>query len=111
MQLFDETVTLPERMAGTLDHPCLIGIRPEDVRVALDEIPGSVPMELDAVTPLNVHTVLFLRARDKSEVLATCSEGEGLRFGRDHRHVFTRIDPSRALFFDQSSGECLNAAA
>jgi multiple sugar transport system ATP-binding protein len=104
-------VSLPERMAATLDRPCLMGVRPEDVLVSLDEVSGSFPVELDAVTPLNVRTVLFLRSADRSEILATCSEGAGERFGRGHRRCFARIDFGKALYFDQATGQRLRPAA
>ncbi len=113
VELFGATADLPAdpRAAEALDRPCLIGIRPEDVRVEVEEAPGAVPVELDAVSPLNVRTVLFMRARDKSEIFATCSDREGARFGRGHRDVFARVDFARALFFDQASGERLRLEA
>ena len=112
MELFGLTADLPAALqAEVQDRPCLIGIRPEDVRIELEEMPGSIPVELDAVTPLNVRTVLFMRASDRSEILATCSEHEGTRFGRGHRHVFARINLGKALFFDQATGARLRAAA
>jgi multiple sugar transport system ATP-binding protein len=110
VELFGETIGLTDQLGRMLDRPCLIGIRPEDIHVDLDESPDGFPMELDAVTPLNVRTVLFLRARDKSEIMATCSEQAGGHFGRGHRPVFARVDFAKALFFDQASGERLRAA-
>ena len=53
----------------------LIGIRPEDVEVTLEPVPDAVPAELDAVTPLNVRAVLYLRGRDGEELLATVGRG------------------------------------
>ena len=63
-----------------------------------------MPMELDAVTPLNVRTVLFLRAAGGQEMLATCSARTSARFGRGHRQVCARIDFERALLFDRATG-------
>ena len=113
VELFGATAELPAGPgpAQALDRPCLIGIRPEDVRVDLEETAGGIPVELDAVSPLNVRTVLFMRARDRSEIFATCSDREGARFGRGHRDVFARVDFSKALFFDQASGERLRLEA
>ena len=48
---------------------------------------------------------------DRQEILATCSESEGVRFGRGHRHVFARLDPGKVLWFDQATGERLRPAA
>ena len=61
VEIFGARVALPDRLAAMVDRPCLLGIRPEDVRVELAAGPGTFPVELDAVTPLNVRTALFLR--------------------------------------------------
>jgi multiple sugar transport system ATP-binding protein len=108
IELFGQTLPLPFRLPTT-ERPCLIGIRPEIVHVDLSPGDDGIPVELDAVTPLNVRTVLFLRAQDRSEILASCSEHEAGRFGRGHRNVFARIDLARVLLFDQASGERLRA--
>ena len=63
-------------------------------------MPGAVPAELDAVTPLNVRAVLYLRGRDGKELLATVAEDDALRFGRGHRPVWARLRPERFLAFD-----------
>ncbi|MCB1884087.1 MAG: ABC transporter ATP-binding protein [Geminicoccaceae bacterium] len=101
--------TLRLKGRAGLDRPCLIGIRPEDVHVEQEPSEGSFPVELDAVTPLNVRTVLFLRTKEREEVFATCSESRGERFGRDHRQVHARVDFEKALLFDEATGERLAA--
>ena len=111
VEIFGARVAVPEHLAAMVDRPCLLGIRPEDVRVELTAGPGTFPVELDAVTPLNVRTALFLRSPDRQEILATCSESEGSRFGRGHRHVFARLDAGKVLWFDQATGERLRPAA
>ncbi len=111
IELFGSRLVLPRAAGETAGRPCLIGLRPEDVQIQLEPAPGAIPVELDAVTPLNVRTVLFLRAADRSEILATCSESVGARFGRGHRQVFMRLDLAKALLFDQASGQHLPAAA
>ena len=58
---------------------------PRTSRSRLEPVPGAVPAELDAVTPLNVRAVLYLRSRDGEELLATVAEDDALRFGRGHR--------------------------
>ena len=87
----------------------VIGIRAEDVEVALEPVPGAVPAELDAVTPLNVRAVLYLRSRDGKELLATVAEDDALRFGRGHRAVWARLRPERFLAFDATTGARLAA--
>jgi multiple sugar transport system ATP-binding protein len=109
IELFGQQVGVPFRLPSS-DRPWLVGIRPETVRIEAAPSDGAIPVELDAVTPLNVRTVLFLRTEDRSEILATCSESEGTRFGRGHRNVFARIDLTSALFFDRATGDRLRAA-
>ena len=108
-----EATVLGQRLrladSARLERPCLIGIRPEDVHVDQTPFQDSFPVELDAVTPLNVRTVLFLRTREREEVFATCSESNGERFGRGHKQVHARIDFHKALYFDEATGERLAA--
>ena len=111
IDIFGGTVTLPQRLGNLLGRECLMGLRPEHIHVHTSEIPGAVPMELDAVTPLNVRTVLFLKSQDHQEILATCSEQEQEQFGRGHRAVHAKVDFEQAMFFDPSSGNLLPAAA
>jgi multiple sugar transport system ATP-binding protein len=111
IELFGHRLALPGRAADGAGRACLIGIRPEDVQVGTEPVPGAIPLELDAVTPLNVRTVLFLRAADRSEILATCSESAGARFGRGHRPVFARLNLAKAVLFDEATGDALAAAA
>ena len=89
----------------------LVGIRAEDIEIALEPVPGAVPVELDAVTPLNVRAVLYLRSQDGKELLATVAEDDALRFGRGHRPVWIRLAPERFLAFDPTSGARLVPAA
>jgi multiple sugar transport system ATP-binding protein len=111
VDIFGGTVTLPKRHDNLLGRECLMALRPEHIHVHTEPVDDAVPMELDAVTPLNVRTVLFLKTRDDRELLATCSEHEQGRFGRGHRAVHAQIDFDRALFFDSASGALLPAAA
>ena len=99
------TAGLPAaRQAAAQDRPCLIGIRPEDVRFGSRPRRAAIPVELDAVTPLNERTVLSARTATGSEILASCSEHEAASFGRGHRHVHRRASiRGQALLFDQAT--------
>ena len=79
--------------------------------MTLEPLPGTVPAELDAVTPLNVRAVLYLRTKDGKEVLSTVAEDDAHRFGRGHRAVWARIAPERCLMFDPANGTRLLPAA
>lgn len=109
--IFGGTLVLPPGHAALVGRRCLMGLRPEDVAVGLEPDATALPVELDAVTPLNVRSVLFLRSPDGREILASTSEQHGQSFGRGHRPAFMRIDTGRALFFDEASGARLRPAA
>jgi multiple sugar transport system ATP-binding protein len=111
VELFGGEVPLPPGSAGLAGRDLLLGVRAEDVEVALEPVPGGIPAELDAVTPLNVRAVLYLRTRDGREVLSTVAEDDAHRFGRGHRPVWARVDPERCLMFDPATGARLLPAA
>jgi multiple sugar transport system ATP-binding protein len=62
------------------------------------------PCELDAVMPVNVRSVLYLRGPAGEEILATVGESEAAKFGRDHRQVWVDFAPENVLLFDAASG-------
>ena len=99
LDLFDTRFAVPAP-AG----PCLVGIRPEHVEVGMEQRPGAIPVELDAVTPLNVRAVLLLKTRGGQEILATCWEDEAARFPRGHRAVWATLRPDDLMLFDAASG-------
>jgi len=110
IELFGQTLPLRVKPANTADRDCLIGIRPEHIKVSMTETERGQPAELDAVTPLNVRSVLLLKTKDGSELLASCSEAEAARFPRGHRNVWLDIDAEHLIAFDAQSGERLGDA-
>jgi multiple sugar transport system ATP-binding protein len=104
VELLGERVPLAPGMAQLAGREVMLGIRAEDIEVATEPMPGSVAAELDAVTPLNVRAVLYLRSRDGKELLATVPEDDALRFGRGHRPVWAKLAPDRFLAFDPATG-------
>jgi len=107
LSLFDGLITLPSAHDGRLQ----VGIRPEHIEVDIDNSASAFPVELDAVTPLNVRAVLLLRTAAGDELLASCSEDEAARFGRGHRQVYARIEPKHLHLFDADGGAHLGMAA
>jgi multiple sugar transport system ATP-binding protein len=99
IELFDTQFAVPAPSG-----PCVVGIRPEHVEVGMEQRPGAIPVELDAVTPLNVRAVLLLKTRDGQEILATCWEDEAARFPRGHRAVWATLRPDDLMLFDAASG-------
>jgi multiple sugar transport system ATP-binding protein len=109
--LFGRAWRLPQASDAALERDCLLGLRPEDVRIAGEAEREAVPFELDAVTPLNVRGVLYLRGPQGEELLATVPERDIARFGRGHRRVFVDLPAERLHLFDRQSGRRLAAAA
>jgi multiple sugar transport system ATP-binding protein len=89
---------------GHAGEKVLAGLRPEHLVISETERPGAVPCELDAVMPVNVRSVLYLRGPAGEEVLATVSESAATRFGRDHRQVWADFAPENVLLFDAGDG-------
>jgi multiple sugar transport system ATP-binding protein len=111
VELFGRPMPLDRGLSHAAGRDCVVGIRPEDVEVQIHPLPDASGFELDAVTPLSVRAVLFLRGPEGGELLATCPEDEAGRFGRGQRRVFARIASERALLFDRASGDRIRPLA
>ena len=111
VEIVGARIPLPDLPAEAAGRDCLIGIRPEHIQVGMEQRSGALPAELDAVTPLNVRSVLLLKTPDGGELLASCSEREADRFPRGHRAVWISIEASKLLVFDAQSGVRLGGAA
>jgi multiple sugar transport system ATP-binding protein len=96
------TVSFGARHVASSGRPLLLGLRPESLDVSDQPSPGSFPVEVVAITPLNEKTVLLMRMRDGQEIFASEAgvENEARRPGP----AFARFDPARALLFDEASG-------
>jgi multiple sugar transport system ATP-binding protein len=110
VELFGQNLALPSLPKSAIDKDCLLGIRPEHIVVSMTETPDGQPAELDAVTPLNVRSVLLLKTPDGDELLASCSEAEAARFPRGHRQVWLNVAPEHLMAFDAESGQSLTAS-
>ena len=99
IQLLGRNVPAPSASGAVL-----AGLRPEHLMVSRTEITGGIPCELDAVMPVNVRSVLYLRGPAGEEILATVGESEAAKFGRDHRQVWIDFAPEHVLLFDAATG-------
>jgi len=111
VRLFGRSWRLPRGREGAIGRDCLLGLRPEDVRIGGDGHPGGVAFELEAVTPLNVRGVLYLRGPEGEELLATVPEREIGQFGRGHRRIWIELPAEKLHLFDRQSGRRLAPAA
>ncbi|MGI9436834.1 MAG: ABC transporter ATP-binding protein [Geminicoccaceae bacterium] len=107
VELFGQSFPIDAKLAGAVGRACLVGVRPEHIKISMTETERGRPAELDAVTPLNVRSVLLLKTEDGGELLASCSEAEAARFPRGHRRVWLDLSPDDFLLFDAESGERL----
>jgi multiple sugar transport system ATP-binding protein len=111
VRLFGRPWRLPRMKGAVMARDCIVGLRPEDIRISSEAQPAAVPFELEAVTPLNVRGVLYLRGPQGEELLATVPEREIGRFGRGHRRVWIEIPAERLHLFDRQSGLRITASA
>lgn len=94
----------PPSLRDVEPRDCLFGFRPEDVSVSLEESEGSIPVELDTLTPLNVRAVMLMRTEDKQEILSSCPEDQVEHEVRGRQQAWATIDTTRAICFDRDSG-------
>ena len=111
VRLFGQIWHLPRGREAAIDRDCLLGLRPEDVRIGGEGHPGSVAFELEAVTPLNVRGVLYLRGPAGEELLATVPERDIGQFGRGHRRIWIDLPAEKLHLFDRQSGARIAPAA
>jgi multiple sugar transport system ATP-binding protein len=105
LNLFGRSVAISGAYAHVVGRDLIAGLRPEHVVVAEAETPDVIAFDLDAVMPVNVRSVLYLRGPAGEELLATVGESEAAKFGRGHRKVWVRFDPRDLLLFDAASGQ------
>jgi len=98
-QLLGRNVAAPDASGSVL-----AGLRPEHLSVSRTATANGIPCELDAVMPVNVRSVLYLRGPAGEEILATVGESEAAKFGRDHRQVWVDFAPENVLLFDAATG-------
>lgn len=96
------SLPLPPGYDGIADQPIVVGIRPEALAVSSTPVPAGVPVEIQAVMPLNEKSVLLLRTPDGQELLAAES-GETVEVRR-HGPAYASFDPAALLVFDEASG-------
>jgi multiple sugar transport system ATP-binding protein len=89
--------------AGGEQGNLTLGVRPEGVIVAREKSEGFVPVEAHIIEPLGSHDIVDLRVGDQMLRARTKSgfvPGPG-------EHVWARIDPAQAHFFNTSTGSSL----
>lgn len=99
-----QALRLPEGRSDLIDRDCVLGVRPEDVLFSTEQSAGAMPVELEAVMPINVRTVALLKAGAHTELLASRPEDSQLAKQRERLPGFVQLAAGRILFFDRASG-------
>lgn len=95
---------LKARYEGAAGRPCLLGIRPEAIRLSAESGPETLPVEIVAVTPLHERQVTLLHTADGAELFASePASGNGAPIIGKGR-VYASFDSAKALLFDRESG-------
>lgn len=96
-----------ERDRAAAGRECMLGLRPEALRVHAEARPGAAPATLVAVTPLHERSVLLLRRPGGEDILAS-AVGSVPAPGAA---VWVSADPGRALLYEAESGRAVAVAA
>ncbi|OED41716.1 ABC transporter ATP-binding protein [Chromatiales bacterium (ex Bugula neritina AB1)] len=87
---------------------CVLGMRPESLRLSTHQTDTSIPARVEAVTPLNEKIVTLLSTAGGRELLVSRPAGS------DQEHsgsVFVDINSESVLLFDKKSGDRLQPEA
>jgi multiple sugar transport system ATP-binding protein len=95
-------IRLPQSYAGAAGGSFKLGLRPESLRFIEADEPGTIAVDLVAVTPLNEKSVLLLTSVDGHELLA--SEAGDRDTPRRAGPGRLALDLDAVLLFDRDSG-------
>lgn len=99
-------VHLADVSEQSVGRDCVIGLRPESLSFAGAEVPGAIPVTVEAETPLNEKTVTLVRTVRGREILVSRPAGTpGPVSGTAH----VAISPKSALLFDRATGRRFGA--
>jgi len=84
------------------NHPCWLGIRPENLAISTSSAGDAIPARVLAITPMHEKAVLLLRLADGTEWLAALPPEAP--HGAPGDEVFVRFAQEAALLFDRTTG-------
>lgn len=102
-------VPIPLEVEDTaiVGRTCVLGLRPESMRFATADEVGTIPVTIEAETPLNEKTVTLAVTTGGRELLVSRPAGSpGPSSGTAH----VALDGPSALLFDSASGQRIGAA-
>ena len=88
------------------EFPCVVAVRPEQVRISRQNIPGSIPVQVYANQPAGSETLVSLRA-GRSDFLA---KQIGLTEYALDENVYVEIPPEKINIYDAKSTRLIKRA-
>ncbi len=102
VELSQQRLLLDESKAKCVDTPSVLGIRPESIKFVPQNSSNSIPITIEAETPLNEKIVTLAKTEGGREMLISRPSGTA---GPATGKAFVKIDESALLLFDQVSGK------
>lgn len=96
------SIRLPAGYAAAAGGSYMLGLRPESLHLVDGQAPGTIAVDLVAVTPLNEKSVLLFTTQGGSELLA--SEAGDREMPRRTGSARIAVDLDAVLLFDRDSG-------
>ena len=96
------SIRLPASYAAAAGGSYMLGLRPESLYLVDGQAPGTIAVDLVAVTPLNEKSVLLFTMQGGSELLA--SEAGDREIPRRTGPARIAVDLDAVLLFDRNSG-------
>ncbi|MBD8554870.1 ABC transporter ATP-binding protein [Rhizobium sp. CFBP 8762] len=106
VELSDVQIPLPGMPVSVVGKPCVLGLRPE--AVTFTTVPGSIPVTVEAETPLNEKTVTLVLTARKREILVSRPAGTP---GPASGAATIAVDGSAAFLFDKTTGARIESMA
>jgi multiple sugar transport system ATP-binding protein len=94
-------VALGDGYADAVGRDCVLGLRPETLRFVRPGTLGSIPVLVEAETPLNEKTVTLTVTEQGQEILVSRPAGTP---GPTEGQAAIAVDPSSVMLFDRSTG-------
>ncbi len=106
VSLSDKKLYIDSAFGPWCNTPCVLGIRPETLRLSTVASAASIPASVEAVTPLNEKTVTLLRTAGGRELLVSRPAGTDEDLSGQ---VFIEVSNESVMLFDKRTGSRLDA--
>ncbi|MBX2885418.1 MAG: ABC transporter ATP-binding protein [Granulosicoccus sp.] len=104
VELSDTEIPLPYDAKQWIGNSCVFGIRPEYISFVAPGTAGSLPVNIEAETPINEKIITLATTLGGRELLISRPAGTP---GAHKEGAFVELKPDSGLLFDQASGKLL----